>query len=157
MGSESNLKTWVSDKLMTLLGYSAAPVVLYIIGISKLVEYGLSSSAETSAFAEDIFSRVPRKESGLNQYQKQEGEAVMLVRKQKTYALLDADGDDDDDGGRSSVPVVSESRKPDSHKKRYRKKILSQEDDNDELIAQRGRKEKGKYDGPSCGCGCLQS
>ncbi|KAM1186546.1 hypothetical protein FF1_015688 [Malus domestica] len=162
MGSESNLKTWVSDKLMTLLGYSAAPVVLYIIGITKqakspadvvgkLVEYGLSSSAETSAFAEDIFSRVPRKESGLNmsscsksdectdsgfstpQYQKQEGEAVMLVRKQKTYALLDADGDDDDDGGRSSVPVVSESRKPDSHKKRYRKKILSQEDDNDEV------------------------
>lgn len=34
--------------------------------VGKLVEYGFSSSAETSAFAEDIFSRVPRKESGLN-------------------------------------------------------------------------------------------
>lgn len=34
MGSESNLKTWVSDKLMTLLGYSNATVVQYIIGIS---------------------------------------------------------------------------------------------------------------------------
>ncbi|CAN6585087.1 unnamed protein product [Malus baccata var. baccata] len=66
----------------------------------------------------------------------------MLVRKQKTYALLDADGDDDDDGGRSSVPVVSESRKPDSHKKRYGKKILSQEDDNDELIAQEEEKRR---------------
>ncbi|KAH0979066.1 hypothetical protein GBA52_006243 [Prunus armeniaca] len=29
-------------------------------------EFGLSSSAETSAFAEDIFARVPRKESGSN-------------------------------------------------------------------------------------------
>ncbi|KAB2609435.1 pre-mRNA-splicing factor ATP-dependent RNA helicase DHX16 [Pyrus ussuriensis x Pyrus communis] len=132
MGSESNLKTLVSDKLMALLGYSAALLFStlseYVTKspadvVGKLVEYGLSSSAETSAFAEDIFSRVPRKESGLNQYQKHEREAAMLVRKQKTYAPLDADDDDDDDGGRSSVPVVSESRKPDSHKKRFRKKI----------------------------------
>ncbi|RXH96420.1 hypothetical protein DVH24_008924 [Malus domestica] len=155
MGSESNLKTWVSDKLMTLLGYSNATVVQYIIGITKqakspagvvgkLVEYGFSSSAETSAFAEDIFSRVPRKESGLNQYQKQEREAAMLVRKQQTYALLDADDDDDDDGGRASVPVVSESRKPDSHKKRFRKKGLSQEDEEDEGIAQEEEKRRVK-------------
>ncbi|KAB2633578.1 pre-mRNA-splicing factor ATP-dependent RNA helicase DHX16 [Pyrus ussuriensis x Pyrus communis] len=155
MGSESTLKTWVSDKLMTLLGYSNATVVQYIIGITKqakspagvvgkLVEYGFSSSAETSAFAEDIFSRVPRKESGLNQYQKQEREAAMLVRKQQTYALLDADDDDDDDGGRSSVPVVSESRKPDSHKKRFRKKGLSQEDEDDEGIAQEEEKRRVK-------------
>ncbi|XP_008243623.1 PREDICTED: pre-mRNA-splicing factor ATP-dependent RNA helicase DEAH1-like [Prunus mume] len=72
-------------------------------------EFGLSSSAETSAFSEDIFARVPRKESGLNLYQKQEREAVMLVKKQKTYSLLD-----DDDGDRSSAQVVSESRKADS-------------------------------------------
>ncbi|VVA23306.1 PREDICTED: pre-mRNA-splicing factor [Prunus dulcis] len=42
-------------------------------------------------------------------YQKQEREAVMLVKKQKTYSLLD-----DDDGDRSSAQVVSESRKADS-------------------------------------------
>ncbi|ONH99147.1 hypothetical protein PRUPE_6G014300 [Prunus persica] len=72
-------------------------------------EFGLSSSAETSAFSEDILARVPCKESGLNLYQKQEREAVMLVKKQKTYSLLD-----DDDGDRSSAQVVSESRKADS-------------------------------------------
>ncbi|PQQ07556.1 pre-mRNA-splicing factor ATP-dependent RNA helicase DEAH1 isoform X1 [Prunus yedoensis var. nudiflora] len=147
MGSESNLKTWVSDKLMTFLGYSQPTVVQYIIGLTKqakspadvvgkLVEFGLSSSAETSAFAEDIFARVPRKESGLNLYQKQEREAAMLVKKQKTYSLLDADDQDDDDGNGSSVQVVSESRKADSHKKRFRKKVLSQEDEDDEVIAQ---------------------
>ncbi|KAI5330170.1 hypothetical protein L3X38_029568 [Prunus dulcis] len=147
MGSESNLKTWVSDKLMTFLGYSQPTVVQYIIGLTKqakspadvvgkLIEFGLSSSAETSAFAEDIFARVPRKESGLNLYQKQEREAAMLVKKQKTYSLLDADDQDDDDGDRSSVQVVSESGKADSHKKRFRKKVLSQEDEDDEVIAQ---------------------
>lgn len=34
--------------------------------VSKLVEFGLSSSGETRAFAEEIFARVPRKASGLN-------------------------------------------------------------------------------------------
>ncbi|XP_070683203.1 pre-mRNA-splicing factor ATP-dependent RNA helicase DEAH1-like isoform X1 [Malus domestica] len=68
----------------------------------------------------------------------------MLVRKQQTYSLLDADDDDDDDGGRSSVPVVSELRKPDSHKKRFRKKGLSQEDEDDEGIAQEEEKRRVK-------------
>ncbi|BBN68706.1 helicase domain-containing protein [Prunus dulcis] len=150
MGSESNLNTWVSDKLMTLLGYSQPTVVQYIIGLTKqakspadvvgkLVEFGLSSSAETSAFAEDIFARVPRKESGLNLYQKQEREAAMLVKKQKTYSLLDADDEDDNDGDTSSAHVISKSRKADSHKKRFRKKVLSQEDEDDEVIAQEGQ------------------
>lgn len=35
MGSEANLKSWVSDKLMTLLGYSQPTLVQYIIGLCK--------------------------------------------------------------------------------------------------------------------------
>ncbi|KAK9926087.1 hypothetical protein M0R45_023339 [Rubus argutus] len=145
MGSESNLKTWVSDKLMTLLGYSQPAVVQYIIGLTKqakspadvvdqLVDSGWSSSTDTREFAEEIFSRVPHKSSGPNVYQKQEREAAMLVRKQKTYALLDADDDDDDEDDKSSVPVVSESRKSDSNKKRFRKKATSEEDEDDEVV-----------------------
>lgn len=34
--------------------------------VSKLVEFGLSSSSETQAFSEEIFLRVPRKAAGLN-------------------------------------------------------------------------------------------
>ena len=56
----------------------------------------------------------------------------MLVRKQKTYALLDADDEDDEDD-KSSVPVVSESRKSDSHKKRFRKKESDQDDEEEEV------------------------
>lgn len=120
MGSNDSLKAWVSDKLMSLLGYSQPTVVQYIIGlcnsshtifltakffyiiantqfgnydlglslmkifwkytfsiaakqatspadvVGKLVEFGCSSTGETRAFAEEIFSRVPRKSSGLN-------------------------------------------------------------------------------------------
>ncbi|KHN21835.1 Pre-mRNA-splicing factor ATP-dependent RNA helicase-like protein cdc28 [Glycine soja] len=75
MGSDS-LKTWVSDKLMPLLGYSQPTVVQFVIGLSKqatspahlvgkLVEFGISSM-DTHAFAEEIYSRVPRRSSGIN-------------------------------------------------------------------------------------------
>ncbi|XP_057546923.1 uncharacterized protein LOC130825621 isoform X1 [Amaranthus tricolor] len=77
MGSEAKLKSWVSHKLMSLLGYSQPTVVQYIIGFSnqasssgdvvgKLVEFGLSSSTETRAFAEEIYARLPRKNAGVN-------------------------------------------------------------------------------------------
>ncbi|KAJ6687473.1 hypothetical protein OIU74_016210 [Salix koriyanagi] len=108
---DDNLKTWVSDNLMSLLGYSQATVVQYIIGISKqasssaevfskLEAFGFPSSTETQSFAQEIFGKVPRKASdGLNLYQKQEREAAV-------------------------------------HKKRFRKKIESEEDEEDEVVKQ---------------------
>ncbi|XP_043706544.1 pre-mRNA-splicing factor ATP-dependent RNA helicase DEAH1-like [Telopea speciosissima] len=144
MLDESNLKTWVSDKLMTLLGYTQPTVVQYVIGFSKqasspadvlgkLVEFGLSSSTETTVFAEEIFSRVPRKASGLNNCQKQEKDAAMLVRKQKSYTILHADDDEDDDDNRGGDKISSQSNKTDSHQKRFRKKTEYQ-DDEDEAV-----------------------
>ena len=73
-------------------------------------------------------------------YQKQEREAAMLVRKQNTYALLDADDSDDDGGGavdnRSSTAAAASSRseKADTHKKRFRKKTENVEDDADDEV-----------------------
>ncbi|KAI5410222.1 pre-mRNA-splicing factor ATP-dependent RNA helicase DEAH1 isoform X1 [Lathyrus oleraceus] len=150
MAGDDNLKTWVSDKLMSLLGYSQPTVVQYMIGLSKqatspadlmgkLVEFGISTT-DTRGFAEEIFSRVPRKSSGLNQYQKQEREAAMLARKQGTYTILKDDDDDIDndhtDGGddKSTITTASTSRKPDSRKKRFRKKTEVQDDQDDEEI-----------------------
>lgn len=119
MGSNSNLQTWVSDKLISLLGYSQATVVQYVIGLGEfllplfiscsylllhlcvhmhlfmkrkhimsdtrndsiiaakratspadilgeLENLGLSSSSDTRAFAEEIFSRVPHRTAGVN-------------------------------------------------------------------------------------------
>lgn len=175
MGSESNLKTWVSDKLMSLLGYSQSTIVQYFIELAKqsssptqvvdkLVEFGLSSSSETRAFAEEVFARVPHKTAGLSLYQKQEREAALLARKQKTYAMLDADDDDDDgddgdskpnvsqggiDNGSSSI-AISETGKGASRKKRFRKKSGSHEDEDEESIAhvdeERMVKRRASYD-----------
>ncbi|XP_052733140.1 pre-mRNA-splicing factor ATP-dependent RNA helicase DEAH1 isoform X2 [Vigna angularis] len=145
MGGDDSLKTWVSDKLMSLLGYSQPTVVQYMIGLTKqatspadlvgkLVEFGISSM-DTLAFAEEIYSRVPRKSSGLNQYQKQEREAAMLARKQKTYTILKADDDSDDESVDKSSITTTASGKLDNHKKkRFRKKTEVQDDHDDEVI-----------------------
>ncbi|KAL5752131.1 hypothetical protein ACOSQ2_022638 [Xanthoceras sorbifolium] len=149
MGSENSLKTWVSDKLMSLLGYSQPTVVQYIIGMTKqavsatdvfgkLEEFGFPSSTETHLFSQEIFARVPRKASGVNLYQQREREAAMLVRKQKSYTILDADDDANEIDGavsvddKSYVAAAPESRKVRTHKKRFRKKMGSEEDDDDD-------------------------
>ncbi|XP_058195570.1 pre-mRNA-splicing factor ATP-dependent RNA helicase DEAH1 [Rhododendron vialii] len=157
----SDLKAWVSDKLISLLGYSQPTVVQYVIGLSKttsspsdfvgkLVDIGLSASNETRAFAEEIYGKVPRKASGINAYQKQEREAALLVRKQKTYSLLEADDDDDHDvaggsGNGSHISAASEVRKADdNHKKRFRKKTENQEDEDDEVVVNMEEKRRVK-------------
>ncbi|KAL6221915.1 hypothetical protein ACLB2K_005307 [Fragaria x ananassa] len=99
MESDSNLKTWVSDKLMTLLGYSQPVIVYHIIAVTKqatspagvvdmLVKSGWSSTAETtSLFAEEIFAKVPHKASvDLNQNIK-----PPRVFRRKRYELVDDD------------------------------------------------------------------
>ncbi|XP_010461072.1 PREDICTED: pre-mRNA-splicing factor ATP-dependent RNA helicase DEAH1 [Camelina sativa] len=144
--ASNDLKTWVSDKLMVLLGYSQTAVVNYLIAMAKktksptelvgeLVDYGFSSSGETRSFAEEIFARVPRKNTGVNLYQQHEAEAAMLVRKQQTYALLDAD-DDEEEVVVEKRSSASESRKSDKGKKRFRKKS-GQSDESDGEVAVR--------------------
>ncbi|VVA10417.1 PREDICTED: pre-mRNA-splicing factor ATP-dependent [Prunus dulcis] len=74
METHSNLKTWISDNLMALLGYSNVVVVQFIIRLTKeatspagvvdkLLDFGFSSSSEIGAFSQDIFARVHREAS----------------------------------------------------------------------------------------------
>ncbi|MBA0701143.1 hypothetical protein Goari_022256 [Gossypium aridum] len=82
------LKTWVSDRLLALQGFSTPEFVEYAIGLAKqatsaadvvgkLEEYGLAFSNDLHLFAEEIFSKVPWKVSS---------------RKQKTYDNEDGNG-----------------------------------------------------------------
>ncbi|KAL4384317.1 hypothetical protein GQ457_15G006130 [Hibiscus cannabinus] len=160
-GVGNPLKNWVSDRLMSLLGFSQPTLVEYTIGLAKqavspadvldkLVEYGLPSSADVRLFAEEIFGKVPRKTSGENFYQKQEREAAIIARKQRTYAILDADDDEDDTVTNSSVhnqssnepTFASETRKSDKHRKRFRKKIESEQDEDEDEEETRRDEEK---------------
>ncbi|ESQ52145.1 hypothetical protein EUTSA_v10017881mg [Eutrema salsugineum] len=141
--TSNDLNTWVSDKLMVLLGYSQTAVVKYLIALAKkskspddlvreLVDYGFPSSGDTRAFAEEIYARAPRKTAGVNLYQQQEAEAAMLLRKQEALSLLEADHDEDE--GNVEKQSSLESRPSDRRKKRFRKKIVQQEDDDNEVV-----------------------
>ncbi|PIA63011.1 hypothetical protein AQUCO_00200792v1 [Aquilegia coerulea] len=146
MSDDKNLKTWVSDKLMSLLGYSQPTLVQFVIRLAKegsspanvvgkLVDGGLPSSAETRSFAQELFVKVPRKSAGLSDYLKEEKEAAMLAKKQKTYQMLDADDDDDDDG---EGYQRYQEKKGDSRKRHFRKKEenLNDEDNEESLPVQ---------------------
>ncbi|KAL3343125.1 hypothetical protein AABB24_026940 [Solanum stoloniferum] len=143
MGSE--LRMWVSDRLMSLLGYSQSTVVSYVLNLAKKAssavnltnqlvdDMGMSSSSETRVFAQEIFERVERKPTGPNLYLQQEREAAMLARKQKTYSLLEADDEDDNIVGVESNSVPSQTRKEDTRTKKFRKRVETHEDEDDEV------------------------
>ncbi|MCL7029249.1 hypothetical protein MKW94_019468, partial [Papaver nudicaule] len=149
MAGDGDLKIWVSDKLMAIVNFSQATVIQYVIGLAKqassandlnnkLVEFAnLPSTTETRKFAQELYARAPRKSSGLSSYQREEKEAAMSVRKQQSYALLDADTDEEDDDIRIASP-----KKVDSHKKSFRKKIENQDDGDDDEVMAEAVKEK---------------
>uniref|UniRef100_A0A0E0LTX7 RNA helicase n=1 Tax=Oryza punctata TaxID=4537 RepID=A0A0E0LTX7_ORYPU len=138
MASDGQLRDWVSDKLMSLLGYSKSVVVQYVIRLAKecsstgdlvgkLVEFGFTSSAETRSFASDIYAKVPRKASGISNYQKQEREAAKLVKKQSTYKLL-SDEEDNDAETITSTSRQSSASTSSKSRKHFRRKAEDQDD-----------------------------
>lgn len=149
MASDGQLREWVSDKLMTLLGYSKSVVVQYVIRLAKecsstgdlvgkLVEFGFTSSAETHNFATDIYAKVPRRSSGISNYQKQEREAAKLVQKQSTYKLL-ADDDANDADNQTSTSRKSSANTSSKSQKHFRKKTDQDgghDNDDDEKAAE---------------------
>lgn len=144
MGSE--LRTWVSDRLMSLLGYSQSTVVSYVLNLAKkassasyltnqlIDDMGMSSTSETRVFAQEIFAKVEHKTTGTNLYLRQEREAAMLARKQKTYTLLEADDEDDTIAGVESNSVPSQTRKEDTRKKKFRRRVEIHGDEDDEIV-----------------------
>ncbi|KAG9129541.1 hypothetical protein Leryth_023271 [Lithospermum erythrorhizon] len=139
----SDLKSWVSDKLISLLGYSQPTVVQYVIGLSKkasspaeivsqLDEMGVSSSSELLVFAKEIFARVEHRSSGPSLYQQQQREAVALAKRQKTYQLLEDDDEENDVG-----TVTNQQAKKTDTSKRFRKRTEIQEDEDDEVVVNR--------------------
>ncbi|KAL6558599.1 hypothetical protein OROMI_018949 [Orobanche minor] len=143
-----DLKKWVSDSLISLLGYSQPTVIQFVITLSKkasapseivkqLGELGIASSAETCTFAKEIFARVDHKTSGPNLYQQQEREAVMLARKQKTFQLLEADDEDD-----NMVPVAPLPKKEEARSKKFRRRSEHQDDMDGEAANEEGKERR---------------
>ncbi|KAL3688626.1 hypothetical protein R1sor_014935 [Riccia sorocarpa] len=141
MAEDRQLREWVSDQLHAQLGYSLAPVVSFVMGlakkatsvrdlISELHAY-LPDSSTTDSFAQDLYSRIPRKQRGLNNYQRAERDAAAYLRKQQDYQLLDADDEEEPE----TAPVDSVSKK-ESKRKHLRKKKEDADDvdEDDEIV-----------------------
>ncbi|KAK1362878.1 RNA helicase [Heracleum sosnowskyi] len=134
----SDLKLWVSDKLMSLVGYSESVTVQYVICVSRKSkspadivdslkdDLKACDDAALHAFAVELFEKFGTKGAGENVYMQREKEAVLLAKKQRMYTLLESD--DVGDGG------VAE-------KKRFRKRVEVEDDeDEDEDVARKRKK-----------------
>ena len=103
-----------------------------VLAIDRREDFRIRKGICLHGFAQQFFTRVPCIGSYvLNLYQKQEREAAMLTRKQKTYSILDDEIDEDN----VVVGHKSVTRSTDSNKKRFKKEIIEgQDDDDDEEI-----------------------
>ncbi|CAI7893037.1 unnamed protein product [Closterium sp. NIES-53] len=108
MADEKELKTWVSDQLYQILGYSESSLVTFVIALAKrsssvsaltssLSSNGLPASPATSAFASQLASRIPSAKKGPSAYKTEEKAAIEFARRQQQYALLDADDDEEEE------------------------------------------------------------
>lgn len=143
---DGQLRTWVSDRLMALLGYSQGLVARLVVRLARecasagdlaarLVDLaGFPPSPDTAAFAEDVYGRVPRScggggdDAGVSEYQRQMQEAAAMAKKQSTIKLLDDDGE------------IGVSASPSSGgRKRFRRKAVGEDDDDAGRNARRRR------------------
>ncbi|XP_066579606.1 pre-mRNA-splicing factor ATP-dependent RNA helicase DHX16 [Amia ocellicauda] len=97
----ANLEQWVSDKLHSVLGLSDRCVVQFLIGtarrstspqdfLTRLRDTGaIDVNSTTSAFAMELYGKVPRKEVVERPIRAREREAIEMDRKNRTYTLLE--------------------------------------------------------------------
>ncbi|KAL6619308.1 hypothetical protein ACP70R_034447 [Stipagrostis hirtigluma subsp. patula] len=150
MVSEGEIKAWVSDRLMALLGYSKGVVVQLVLRLARdcasagdlaarLVDLGgFPSSADAAAFAEDVYHRQSADAGGGGgtEYQRQMQDAAALAKKQSEFKLLDGEDDDEEAAGAGVAASSSHS----SGRKRFRKKGgARQEDDAAAALPDPGR------------------
>jgi pre-mRNA-splicing factor ATP-dependent RNA helicase DHX16 len=140
---KGEIKTWVWDWLMALLGYSQRVVVQLVVRLARdcasvadlaarLVDLGgFPSSPDTAAFAEDVYARVQHKPGAgtggaVSEYQRQMQDAAALVKKQSEFKLLD--DDDDEEYQKARVSSFKET----SSRKRFRTKVASHDEEKED-------------------------
>ncbi|EFJ34530.1 hypothetical protein SELMODRAFT_82212 [Selaginella moellendorffii] len=146
-GEERALKTWVSDELQEIQGFSEAAVVSFVIGLAKsatssavlasrLKENSFPPGQVTDRLARELFARVPRKKSGLSGYQQAEIEAARYARKQEEYKLVA--GDDEGNVAPSPSPAAKKQSKHGNLRKRGKEE--ENEDEDVGILSKRGRR-----------------
>ncbi|XP_050224188.1 pre-mRNA-splicing factor ATP-dependent RNA helicase DEAH1-like isoform X2 [Mercurialis annua] len=121
MDFDSSLKQYVSDKLISVFGYSHPTAVLYVIAlckqaatpadiIRKLLELGTSSSNLIHDFAFELFDKLPHRNPTLNlpRPEQNETELVNQAKPRRNYRLIKAESDNDDDDDDDAKSRVKE-------------------------------------------------
>ena len=101
------LKTWVSDQLHTLVGFSEATLADYVCGMASkqrsvqglltaLHEAEVPDNAATRRFASELWSRAPRQKA-TNADKARDKETIALNRHNDSYRPVEADEADEAD------------------------------------------------------------
>ncbi|XP_076455055.1 pre-mRNA-splicing factor ATP-dependent RNA helicase DHX16-like [Babylonia areolata] len=136
---------WVTDQLYDILGISDKYIAQYFIGLAsksssaedfvvKLKEtQTVAVDANLTAFARDLYNRVPHKGKQVKQLTSEQREAIELEQKNRTYQLLDEDDDDDSD---DVQPAPTKKMKVEKKKRNLRRKQESSESSSESEMEQ---------------------
>ena len=117
-----SLKTWVSDQLYGLVGYSDTNLAEYVCNLAasersahslltKLQDADVPMGAAASKFAQELFARTPRQSkdsASSSSRSKADKEAAALLARNAQYAMLD---DDEEDEVSAAVQAALKAKK----------------------------------------------
>ncbi|XP_069571153.1 pre-mRNA-splicing factor ATP-dependent RNA helicase DHX16 [Brachyistius frenatus] len=141
----AGLEQWVSDRLHDILGLSDRYVSQFMIGtarkassaedfVTRLEQTGtIDIDHSVSAFAKELFEKIPRKQVAEKPSRALEREAIEMDKKNRTYTLLeDSDGDEDAVTETQKGKKKSKSKDRGNKRKHIRQKKGSESSSEDE-------------------------
>ncbi|KAG0150240.1 hypothetical protein CROQUDRAFT_58456 [Cronartium quercuum f. sp. fusiforme G11] len=161
--SSPQLRQWVSDSILRLFEMSDSAMVDYMIKtastatnpkalVGSLVHVGLSSTAETDYFANELFKRVPRASSSKNVGKQSKKDAAEAARKkseseakalqQQRFSLVL------DEQLEEKVEIKKQKKEKATSRKKAQTGQEGWESDEEERAAKKRRRSVGSQDAP---------
>ena len=138
----SELKTWVSDQLHTLVGFSEANLADYVCGLankqrsaqgllSALHEADVPDNAATRRFASELWSRIPRQKAA-SADKVQRKETLALMRENESYRPVEADEADEADEVTAAVQQALAAKEKERRRTEKHERKRQRADDKEE-------------------------
>lgn len=154
--------SWVSDKLHDILGLSDRYIAEFLVELAKKSNSGdnfVRRLKETGAidvnqavegFAQELWSRVPHKQSVEKPARALEREALLQQQKNKRYALLsDSEGEEDQPSSHQKSSRKTKSTDKNSRKRKHIRQEKASAWESDEEGDEVSATKKGKPDSDS--------
>ena len=134
-----NLKSWVSDRLHDVLGFSDKYAAEFLLSLAKnatsheslvdKISEGFSVDKKMSAFAAELWDKVPHKVDRRVLYRAREKAFIEQQQKNASYKLVSDDDDDDDD---EHYQEKAKTSKKDKKRKHLRQKEVQESSSSEE-------------------------